>query len=98
MGGILEEAFIEFAKSSNTYEDASFSKPIVLKHCYTNIIVITSDYHIERAKIIFEREYSDSKVKIKFKACNTNEEICEIDLTSLKGHEMKTLKKIKNGS
>jgi len=59
------------------------------------MLIITSDYHIDRASIIFQKEYCDSNVKIKFSACITNEEICEIDITFLKKHEMETLIKIK---
>lgn len=95
MKGIPKEAFIEFVESSNTLEDASLSKPIVVKHGFTDMIIITSDYHVDRASMIFEKEYSDSNVKINFSASITNEEICEIDLISLKKHEMETLKKMK---
>lgn len=94
MNGIPDEAFIEFAESSSTLEDASISKPIVLKHGFTKILIITSDFHIDRAKIIFEREYSNSNIKIEYSVSTTNKEICEIDLASIIKHEIEALKTI----
>ncbi len=90
--GIPVNAFTEFAESSNTLEDASISKPIVVKNGFTQMLVITSDYHIDRAKKIFAREYSNSNVKIEYSVSITNEEKCEIDLISIKKHEKKAIK------
>ncbi|WP_263362717.1 YdcF family protein [Flavobacterium collinsii] len=52
--GLSLENFLEPALSANTVEDAVLSKEIVLKHGLDSIVVITSDYHVERVKLIFD--------------------------------------------
>lgn len=93
--GIPEENFTEFAESKNTLEDAALSKPIVLKYDVKQIIIITSDYHYARAKFVFENEYSDVDINIQFSISKTDKTHCEIDLFSLKKHEIKALNKLK---
>jgi uncharacterized SAM-binding protein YcdF (DUF218 family) len=51
--GIPESAFLEFALSGNTVEDATKSKVILTKLDNPIITVITSDFHLERVQLIF---------------------------------------------
>ena len=95
--GISDQDFVEFAESTNTLEDASRSKPIVLKHWVGQIVVVTSDFHEARARFIFEREFADTDVVIQFSVARTDEENCEFDLAALKQHERKSLAKMKGG-
>jgi uncharacterized SAM-binding protein YcdF (DUF218 family) len=94
--GIPSRAIVEFAESTNTLQDASLSKPIVLKHQLSEIVVITSDYHVDRARYIFEREFADTQVRIEFSVSRTDEQVCELDLKALKKHEKEALAKLKN--
>ncbi|MBN2091657.1 YdcF family protein [candidate division KSB1 bacterium] len=96
--GIPESAFLEFALSSNTLEDASLSKPIILNTDSRKITIVTSDYHYPRAKFIFEREFLDISLEISFCTSITNAEKCEIDLEPLKKHEKMALEKLKRQS
>ncbi|MBN2011198.1 YdcF family protein [candidate division KSB1 bacterium] len=93
--GIPRNRFVDFAESRNTLEDASLSKPIVLKYQSMKIIVVTSDYHFDRAKFVFECEYADTDVMIQFSVTQTNEAMCEIDLAQIKAHEINALKNLK---
>ena len=52
--GIPREEILEFAESANTIEDAFISKPIVEKYKAKSVIIVTSEFHMERAKRIFE--------------------------------------------
>ncbi|WP_294960144.1 YdcF family protein [uncultured Flavobacterium sp.] len=52
--GVSEKSFLEFALSANTVEDAVFSKKILENHNLLSAVVITSDYHLERVKLIFD--------------------------------------------
>ncbi len=92
--GVPEGDIAEFAKSRNTLEDASLSKPILKKYGVTEILVITSDYHIDRARYVFERALKDSGIHIEFQAVKTDREKCGIDLQSQKMHEKKALAKL----
>lgn len=93
--GIPDCDIIEFAESSNTLEDASCSKPIVLKYRVLAIVVVTSDYHLDRARYVFEREFVDTEVRIVFSVTQTDEAVCELDLEALKKHEREALAKLK---
>jgi uncharacterized SAM-binding protein YcdF (DUF218 family) len=85
---------VEFAESANTLQDASLSKPIILKYQVSEIILITSDYHVDRARYIFEREFADTQVHIEFSVSKT-EEVCELDLKALRKHEQEALAKLR---
>jgi vancomycin permeability regulator SanA len=93
--GIPEDDIVEFAESTNTIEDASFSKPIVQRYGVTAILVITSDYHEDRARYVFEKEFSDTGVKITFCVAQTDEAVCEFDLEAQKRHEREALERLK---
>jgi uncharacterized SAM-binding protein YcdF (DUF218 family) len=51
--GIPESAFLEFALSGNTVEDALKAKPILSGLENTKITIITSDFHLQRVQLIF---------------------------------------------
>lgn len=53
--GILEEDFLDFALSGNTVDDAVKIKPIISKLEKSKLTIITSDYHLNRVKIIFNK-------------------------------------------
>ena len=93
--GIPDEQFVEFVESSNTFEDASLSKPITLKYAVNALLVITSDFHLDRARYIFEKEFADTEITIHFSASRTDETTCELDLEALKKHERNALAKLK---
>lgn len=94
--GIPESCFVEFAESQNTIEDASLSKPILLKYQVREAIIITSDYHFDRANYIFDRYFSDTEIHFQFSITNTNESVCEFDLEPIIRHEKEALAKLKN--
>lgn len=92
--GIPEKDILGFVSSSNTLEDASLSKEIVLKYGVQHVRVITSDYHSERAKTVFKREYAGSGIEIRFCVCETDVQRCEFDLVPLIRHEQNALRKL----
>ena len=51
--GIPREVFLDFALSGNTVEDAVKAKEILSKLDNIRLTVITSDYHVNRVKLIF---------------------------------------------
>lgn len=93
--GLAPEVILDSVLSANTLEDASLSKPIIVKHQVKDILVVTSDFHYDRARYIFETEYSDTDINIRFSLSYTDESICGFDLKSQKEHEKNSLKKLK---
>jgi uncharacterized SAM-binding protein YcdF (DUF218 family) len=51
--GISENLIKEEGSSSSTKENMSFCKPLLDPRFIKKVIVVTSDYHVERAKLLF---------------------------------------------
>lgn len=89
--GLSEEDFLEIALSGNTVDDAVKLKAILSNHSNVKLIVITSDYHIERVKLIFN-EILD-KYEMSFVGVESNMEAEK--LRQLIEHENNAIKAIK---
>ena len=88
--GVPESQFLECAESANTVQDASLAKPIIERHGITELIIVTSDFHIPRAQFLFQREFPD--IRLTFSAAKTN--LPEEDLLRLRNHEEKALARL----
>jgi uncharacterized SAM-binding protein YcdF (DUF218 family) len=88
--GIPEADILGFVESSNTIEDARWSKSVITRSGVKRVIVITSDFHVKRARYIFERELPG--VEIVFSGCSTHLPVDE--LNALKNHEERALSKL----
>ncbi|HVU26344.1 MAG TPA: YdcF family protein [Verrucomicrobiae bacterium] len=84
-------AFVECAESSNTIEDAKLCRPIVERHGFRKLIVVTSDFHRARAQFLFTREFPD--ILIEFSVSKTN--LPELELKKRVLHEQAALAKLK---
>jgi len=93
--GVPSDMIVEFAESQNTLEDASLAKPIVLRYGVSEIVVVTSDFHLDRARFIFEREFLDTGVRVTFAVSQTDAETYEFDLEAQKQHERKSLARLR---
>jgi len=89
--GVPPSSFIEIALSSFTLQDATLSKPILEQHSITRCILVTSDFHMERAKLVFNQvlphldfEYSEAETLVS-----------EEELQKLIKHEMKAIEREK---
>jgi len=88
--GIFENDFLDFALSSNTVEDAVKIKEIIVELECSNLVIITSDYHLERVELIF-REVLKS-YKVEFVGVESN--MTKQDLEVLVQHEKKAVQSI----
>lgn len=68
--GAQEKDFLEFPDSSNTYQDAELSKVIIDKDNIKELIIVSSDFHLERVKIIFKRVFGP-EYRLRFIAAKT---------------------------
>lgn len=57
--GLLEEVFLDFALSGHTVDDAVKIKPIISSLENIKLTIITSDYHLNRVKLIFNEILKD---------------------------------------
>ncbi len=50
--GVRESDFLEFALTTNTVEDFRMSKPIIERERPDLLLIVTSDFHMERVKLL----------------------------------------------
>lgn len=61
---IPKHAIIIEPNARTTYENFLFSKPIVLKHSFKSILIVTSPYHQLRAYLVAKELFKNTGVKI----------------------------------
>jgi uncharacterized SAM-binding protein YcdF (DUF218 family) len=57
--GIPKTHFLRFGNSSNTVQDATKSKEILLENEIKKITIITTEYHLRRVQLIFDEILSE---------------------------------------
>ena len=89
---IPKNVILEFVESSNTIADIKLSRPIIEKYNPNNIIVVTSDFHHDRVKWLFENELLNKKISL---SCSITS-LPEKELNQMKIHESRALNKLKS--
>lgn len=87
--GIPAKAFLETVHSRFTFEDAVLSKPILQLANARHITLITSDFHMNRARYIFSHVFKD--YDIDFMASDTL--LSPHELTRLQAHELSVMER-----
>jgi uncharacterized SAM-binding protein YcdF (DUF218 family) len=62
--GVPEKAIILEDRADSTYENAHFVKNIIKNYPIHSAIVVSSNYHMRRARMIFEREFKSTGIKL----------------------------------
>ncbi len=90
--GVEEKDILPFALSSNTYEDFIKAKPIIETVKPDVLLIVTSDFHIPRAKILFPKTLTyPYAIFIPAKSTLTKEK-----LQSLHNHEKERINQLNN--
>jgi uncharacterized SAM-binding protein YcdF (DUF218 family) len=89
--GIPETDILAAVESSNTIDDARLSRSVVESHGFDELIIVTSDFHMDRAAFLFGRDFPDRQLV--FSPSRTH--LPEEELTRRKAHELDALKKLK---
>ena len=87
--GIPKENFLDFAVSKHTVDDALKIKEILSEHD-NNLLIITSDYHLKRVKLIFNEILKDYNMKFVGVSSNLEKE----KIAELMKHEENAIKGI----
>jgi uncharacterized SAM-binding protein YcdF (DUF218 family) len=61
--GVPADHIVEFAESRNTVDDALTSRPIVDRYGAQHLVVVSSDFHLDRVKFVFEQVFPDKQVE-----------------------------------
>ncbi len=64
--GLPPEAVFVDMESTSTYEDAVNTKRILQAHGWTSAIVVSSIYHMRRGRMIFEKVYAGSGIRLQY--------------------------------
>jgi uncharacterized SAM-binding protein YcdF (DUF218 family) len=64
--GVKKEDIILEERALNTYQNALFTKEIMIENGYQSAIVVSSSYHMRRAKLVFERVYKDTGISLTY--------------------------------
>lgn len=92
--GVSPQCFLDFALSANTVEDAVKVKEIISKFTEPHLVVVTSDFHLERAKLIFDEILKGYTIRF----MGASVELPEEQRKKTIAHEKKAIKSIiKNG-
>jgi len=60
--GVPEEAITLEERAKNTYENVEFTKEILVKNNWQDILLISSPYHMLRASLVFNKVAKEIKV------------------------------------
>lgn len=92
--GVPEKAFLPVAESTNTPEDARLSKLILEPLGVRELRIVTSDFHVERARFCFEREFPAYPLVF----CPARTDASEADRQRLQDHETRALARLKGSA
>jgi uncharacterized SAM-binding protein YcdF (DUF218 family) len=89
--GIPKRAFLDVALSRFTLEDATLSKPILHAYAADDLLLVTSDFHMPRAKLLFSKIFPELNVSCYASSCNLSTE----EVERLTAHELKAIERDK---
>ncbi|NML39707.1 YdcF family protein [Chitinophaga sp. G-6-1-13] len=87
---VPETAFLDCPPSSNTMEDFQMTKDLVLEAQPDILVVITSDFHLSRARALYSRIINYPKVVF----IPASSSLTEEQLLPLQEHEARALKRL----
>ena len=87
--GVPNIAFCEMALSAYTLEDAILSQPILAQAAIKHCIVVTSDFHMERVKLVFNRVMPN----MSFDFVSAETPVNKNEFDKLLTHEKKAIKR-----
>lgn len=95
--GVEEPDILPLVLSKDTVEDAKLSLPVIQEYQFHSILVVTSDFHLERARYIFDRVFSSFELTYEGIAYVTSDSEIR-GLLQHEENEMKLLKEIGQSS
>lgn len=90
--GIPEADILEFALSSSTIEDATLSKSILERHGVKKVVMVSSEFHMERVKLIFSQALKGCNLEFVGSATNLPME----KMDALLAHERRMMEEMRN--
>lgn len=89
--GIPADHILPFIPSQNTFEDGLFSRELLKKYGHPKIMVVTSDFHLKRARYIFTKVFPPYQLTFVTSVTKSSSE----ELRVLQEHEQNALRLLK---
>jgi uncharacterized SAM-binding protein YcdF (DUF218 family) len=64
--GIPQDVIYIENMAESTYQNAEFTLPLMKEHNFKSAIVVSSDFHMRRVKLIFNRVYKKSDIELTY--------------------------------
>lgn len=64
--GVLNDSIILEDKADSTLQNAIYSKDLIKKEDFSSAIIVTSNYHMRRTKMVFDKEFKDSGIQLTY--------------------------------
>ncbi len=64
--GVPKEKIVLEDKSTSTYENAIFTKQLLEISNYKSAIIVTSNYHMRRTMLVFNKAFKDTDIKLTY--------------------------------
>ncbi|MNI53755.1 hypothetical protein D3C73_1086080 [compost metagenome] len=64
--GIPADAILTENAALSTYQNAKLTLPIMKQHGFTSAIVVSSDFHMRRVKLLFDHVYKHSGIELTY--------------------------------
>jgi len=87
--GVPSTSFLEVALSSFTLEDATLSRPILFKNSISEVVLVTSEFHMERAKLVFNHVLPE----FNFRYSQAETKVSDSEFQRLTKHEKNAIKR-----
>ncbi|WP_174734421.1 YdcF family protein [Mesobacillus harenae] len=69
--GIPRSRILEEEKATSTYTNAIYAKELIEQNNYRSAIIVSSDFHMRRTKLIFTRIFKDSDFQLLYVSSDT---------------------------
>lgn len=64
--GIPPDVIYTENAAESTYQNADFTLPIMKEHAFQSAIVVSSEFHMRRVKLLFDRVYKKSEIELTY--------------------------------
>lgn len=91
--GVAPARFLSGAESGNTIQDAALAVPILQAAGVTDILLVTSDFHVERASFLFRRALQGTGIAMAVSPSATH--VPPEEMERLRAHETSSLARLR---
>ncbi|WNS81190.1 YdcF family protein [Domibacillus sp. DTU_2020_1001157_1_SI_ALB_TIR_016] len=81
--GVPEPDIILEEEATSTYTNAVYTKKLMEEQGFDSAVVVSSDYHMGRVKLIYERTYRDTDIELTYVASLRSDKSWYLDKTNI---------------